>query len=449
MRLRGKEAEDHELEERALKKKKKAKEIKVLEQFKGIEVIDIDKPESDKPAATGGDTSEPCKGKSCKKSDEEKAKRKKAQSGPGPCSCECSVIPCKCECEFPTFPIFAEDGSYEIAQMKGPMKKLQKKLVEEKARMDKRQAKKQARLDKEAKKENGDEDAPDRRLCDGEDCDENGVEAAEPMLMCFCSCVSFPCPCSCGDEGLKSFDAPEPTTAPTTEPTTAPTDVPTTAPTDAPTTEPTDAPTAESSTPAPSLAQTQISSGIDTGAPSVASDEEESPTLQPSTEAPSETTTAAPSLAETQISSDIDTGAPSEASSGEASTTVTSSPTDPIDNSASDLDIENLVFVDVGNSNTDISTVENCRDCLTNETLMSIRAEPFGVVGSVYLEIIGEITETQTENESPYMLFGDTDGVVTGKNLPVGAYLIKAQAFSEADLKGDSGVETTAYFYVV
>jgi hypothetical protein len=216
-------------------------------------------------------------------------------------------------------------------------------------------------------------------------------------------------------------------------------------------------PTPEPSTEAPSLANTPSQS--DTGdsttqqpsteAPSLEntplqSDTGDSTTQRPSTEAPSVENT--PSQSDTE---DSTTQQPSTEVLSRLANTPSQSDTSPPDSNydPNSLNIENIIMVDVGN-NIDISTVQECLDCLTNETLMSIRAEPFGDVGSVYLEIAGEIADTQTENEAPYTLFGDTDGVVTGMKLPVGMYRVKAQAFREIDLKGESGVEKSAYFYV-
>ena len=53
-------------------------------------------------------------------------------------------------------------------------------------------------------------------------------------------------------------------------------------------------------------------------------------------------------------------------------------------------------------------------------------------VGSVLLELTGAKTVTVTDDASPYSLYGDEDGTVTGAGLPAGSYTLSATAYTEA-----------------
>ncbi len=62
-------------------------------------------------------------------------------------------------------------------------------------------------------------------------------------------------------------------------------------------------------------------------------------------------------------------------------------------------------------------------------------------VGSVKLELSGTKTVTQTENITPYSLYGDSnegdESELNGEALPAGSYTLRATAYSESKLGGD------------
>ena len=53
-----------------------------------------------------------------------------------------------------------------------------------------------------------------------------------------------------------------------------------------------------------------------------------------------------------------------------------------------------------------------------------------GVVGSVYFELTGPLSNTRTENGAPYALFGDAGGNYTENALPLGNYTLTATAYN-------------------
>lgn len=59
-------------------------------------------------------------------------------------------------------------------------------------------------------------------------------------------------------------------------------------------------------------------------------------------------------------------------------------------------------------------------------------------VRSAYLNLFGEINRDRTENVIPYLVFGDKNNNVNGKNFDVGSYTIEATLYSE---KRGNGVE--------
>ena len=63
--------------------------------------------------------------------------------------------------------------------------------------------------------------------------------------------------------------------------------------------------------------------------------------------------------------------------------------------------------------------------------------ESGATIGSMRLELTGAETHDQTENISPYSLYGDSGGNLSGESLPVGEYTLTATAYSEARLGGD------------
>ena len=58
-------------------------------------------------------------------------------------------------------------------------------------------------------------------------------------------------------------------------------------------------------------------------------------------------------------------------------------------------------------------------------------------IGSMRLQLTGEKTHAQTENITPYSLYGDSGGDLSGESLPVGEYTLTATAYSEARLGGN------------
>ena len=63
--------------------------------------------------------------------------------------------------------------------------------------------------------------------------------------------------------------------------------------------------------------------------------------------------------------------------------------------------------------------------------------ESGATIGSMRLQLTGEKTHDQTENITPYSLYGDSGGNLSGESLPVGEYTLTATAYSEARLGGD------------
>ena len=63
--------------------------------------------------------------------------------------------------------------------------------------------------------------------------------------------------------------------------------------------------------------------------------------------------------------------------------------------------------------------------------------EPGATIGSMSLELTGAETHAQTENITPYSLYGDSGGNLSGESLPVGEYTLTATAYSEARLGGN------------
>ena len=63
--------------------------------------------------------------------------------------------------------------------------------------------------------------------------------------------------------------------------------------------------------------------------------------------------------------------------------------------------------------------------------------EPGATIGSMRLQLTGEETHDQTENTTPYSLYGDSGGNLSGESLPVGEYTLTATAYSEARLGGN------------
>lgn len=80
---------------------------------------------------------------------------------------------------------------------------------------------------------------------------------------------------------------------------------------------------------------------------------------------------------------------------------------------------------------------------------LSIRANVDSAVGSVVFELSGAESHQQTENVSPYALFGDSSGDYTAWQPAAGSYQLSAQAFGEADGGGAPETALTVAFDVV
>ena len=69
--------------------------------------------------------------------------------------------------------------------------------------------------------------------------------------------------------------------------------------------------------------------------------------------------------------------------------------------------------------------------------------ESGAVIGSVRLELTGAKTVSQTENLTPYSLYGDDSDGLHGEALPTGAYTLRATTYSERGTRrryaGDTG----------
>ena len=63
--------------------------------------------------------------------------------------------------------------------------------------------------------------------------------------------------------------------------------------------------------------------------------------------------------------------------------------------------------------------------------------ESGATIGSMRLQLTGAKTHNQTENITPYSLYGDSGGNLSGESLPVGEYTLTATAYSEARLGGN------------
>ena len=63
--------------------------------------------------------------------------------------------------------------------------------------------------------------------------------------------------------------------------------------------------------------------------------------------------------------------------------------------------------------------------------------ESGATIGSMRLQLTGAKTHYQTENITPYSLYGDSGGNLNGESLPVGEYTLTATAYFEARLGGN------------
>lgn len=113
--------------------------------------------------------------------------------------------------------------------------------------------------------------------------------------------------------------------------------------------------------------------------------------------------------------------------------------------------IVSLVLVDAGDNN-DFSVLSN-NMVLDNSKIVgktwNVRANSNpSSIGSVYFSFTGPIVATRTENSAPYTLFGDSDGVYQGRELPAGKYVIEAIPYSGSNRSGSVGATFRVEFEI-
>ncbi|MFD1143007.1 T9SS type A sorting domain-containing protein [Larkinella insperata] len=92
--------------------------------------------------------------------------------------------------------------------------------------------------------------------------------------------------------------------------------------------------------------------------------------------------------------------------------------------------------------------VVNLATLPTNKLNIRANTWPY-VVGSVVLKLSGDQSRTQTENQSPYALFGDDDRNYRPWTPTVGSYSLTATAYSGAGATGGAGQPLTLAFSFV
>jgi hypothetical protein len=70
-------------------------------------------------------------------------------------------------------------------------------------------------------------------------------------------------------------------------------------------------------------------------------------------------------------------------------------------------------------------------------------------VGSVFISLSGPVNATRTENGAPYALFGDSNGIYSGRTLPVGTYTLSATPYSGTNRSGTVGTTSSIQFSIV
>ena len=103
--------------------------------------------------------------------------------------------------------------------------------------------------------------------------------------------------------------------------------------------------------------------------------------------------------------------------------------------------VDGFVLVDA-DKNTDIPGALECNpvnSCFGSATNFNIRATVFGGndIKSVFLSLAGPISDSRTEQVSPYAVFGDDSGNYNGFPLAVGSYSMVARAFNQQDEASD------------
>ncbi|MCH6236796.1 LamG-like jellyroll fold domain-containing protein [Cognataquiflexum rubidum] len=114
--------------------------------------------------------------------------------------------------------------------------------------------------------------------------------------------------------------------------------------------------------------------------------------------------------------------------------------------------IAGFVLINAGN-NSELLTLVNGTQLLSSQVgslSLNIKVNTNPVtVGSVFISLSGPVNETRTENGAPYALFGDSNGIYSGKTLPNGNYTLSAIAYSGSFRSGTVGPTTTIQFSIV
>ncbi|WP_420593135.1 malectin domain-containing carbohydrate-binding protein [Robiginitalea biformata] len=112
------------------------------------------------------------------------------------------------------------------------------------------------------------------------------------------------------------------------------------------------------------------------------------------------------------------------------------------------LSLLEFVLVDA-DSDTDLFPITNGMlidvNALPTNNL-NIRAEASDDVSSVVFQLSGTLTKNQTENVSPYAVYGDNSGNYNAQVFPLGSYTLNGTAYSGAGGSGSSGTTATVQF---
>ncbi|WP_113923014.1 LamG-like jellyroll fold domain-containing protein [Cognataquiflexum aquatile] len=116
------------------------------------------------------------------------------------------------------------------------------------------------------------------------------------------------------------------------------------------------------------------------------------------------------------------------------------------------LSITSFVLINAGN-NSELQTLINGTLLLSSQVgnlslAIRVNTNPT-TVGSVFFSLSGPINATRTENGAPYALFGDTNGIFSGRTMPNGNYTLSATAYSGTNRTGTVGPTTTIQFSIV
>ena len=98
----------------------------------------------------------------------------------------------------------------------------------------------------------------------------------------------------------------------------------------------------------------------------------------------------------------------------------------------------------------DITEGMQIDESITQGVNLNIRANTNpGVVGSVFLDLTGPVSNTRTEGRAPYALYGDSNGNYNGVPFPTGSYTMSATAYSGSGLSGTNLGSLTTNFSIV